>query len=165
MPYPDDELVILLSSLLATASGALTAAGQSVPVRQFVSASQPPAEPTECAETLAVWSGPLRTVPPPPGGKRGCTSKTIAELHVTLYRCVPTMQETGTPPIPADLDASGSSLAVDGWVIWRGVLTKWSDGTLFPDLGCEQVDLTRGAVNLPPLGGLAGWDVTVLVTL
>lgn len=165
MAYPDDELCVLCDSLLDVAAAALTAASRDVPARQFVSASQPPGEPTECAETLAAWPGPLRLPPPPPGGQRGCTSKTVAELHLTLYRCVPTMQEDGTPPTTAELDASGRGLAVDGWVIWRAILNGWSDGTLFEDIGCQVIDLSRGAVNLPPLGGLAGWDVTVLVTL
>ena len=163
--YPDDELVTLAQSLLDVAAAALTAAGQDVPDRVFISASQPPAEPTECAETLAAWPGPLRTVPVPPLQKRGCTSKTLAELHVTLYRCVPIMQEDGTPPTVAELDASGKSLAVDGWVIWRAVLRAWSDGTLFDDISCQSIDLSRGMINLPPLGGIAGWDITVLVSL
>jgi len=165
MPYPDDELNILMDSLLDVAVQALTDAGQNVPVRQFVSASQPPVEPTECAETLAVWAGPLRTAPQPGTGKRGCSAKTVAELHVTLYRCVPIMEESGDPPPVADLDASGRSLSVDGWVIFRRVLSDWSGGDLFENIGCERIDLSRGMINLPPLGGIAGWDLTVLITL
>ena len=50
------------------------------PRAELARAGEPPAEPTECAETLAAWPGPLRTVPVPPAQKRGCTSKTVAEL-------------------------------------------------------------------------------------
>jgi hypothetical protein len=75
------------------------------------------------------------------------------------------MQDDGTPPTADALNDSGRSLAVDGWVLWRAILAAWSAGDLFEDLGCQSVDLSRGAVNLPPLGGIAGWDITILVTL
>jgi hypothetical protein len=164
-PWPDDILTTLAESLRATGADGLLAVGREVPERTFLSHGQPPGEPTECAETLASWIAGIALTPPPPTGKRGCTSKSVLSLHLTLYRCVPTMDDDGTPPAPDELSLSAEGLQFDGWGMWREVHRGWTSGTLFDDLGCEAIDLSRGMVVLPPLGGLAGWDITVLVTL
>lgn len=97
----------------------------------------------------------------------GCSTKSVVEINLTLYRCVPTMEEDGSPPDPADLDASGKALATDGWVLWFGILRAWGDGTLFEDLEltCQQFDVSGGTLSLPPTGGLAGWSLVGRLTL
>lgn len=174
MAYPATILADVLQDILECGEASLIAAGRDLPARRFVSHGQPPGElltgdGDECSpSTLAAWCARI-TVPPKPQGMTGsgCSTKSIVELHLTLYRCVPTLLEDGSPPDPADLDASGKALATDGWVLWFGMLKSWGDGSLFDDLelSCSAFDPAGGGIALPPTGGLAGWDIIGRLTL
>ena len=116
--YPATILADLAQDLLTVGENALLAAGLDLPQRRFVSHGQPAGElltGDDCPSTLAAWISRVGIPPRPPGtGKAGCSTKSVAELNLTLYRCVPTMLEDGSPPDPLDLDASGAATR-RGW--------------------------------------------------
>lgn len=169
MAYPATILADVAQDLLDNGVASLTAAGRTIPDRLMVTHGQPVGEMLEdCVETLAAWVSAIGIPPRPPGTNHaGCSTKSVVSLNLTLYRCVPTMQEDGSPFEPAVYDASGKALATDGWVLWFGILAAWGDGSLFEDLGlaCSAFDVSGGTISLPPTGGLAGWNLTGRLTL
>lgn len=149
---------VIAASLLSQAAGALTSA----PARQLVSQG-PPA--WDC-EQLVVWLQRVR--PRLIGGQTKCAVVLVAEYHIGILRCVPTMRNDGTPPAAADLTSSATGLYTDAAEIQQELLANWLDGTLLASVShptpCQIVtvgDLTA----LAPAGGFAGWDFTLTIQL
>jgi hypothetical protein len=117
----------------------------------------------DCA-LLAVWAekadgGPFGQA------KAACQIQPRWWLHVTYWGCTPVMQNDGTAP-PADvLTANALDFAAVGDAIWHGIIDQWHAGTLLDGYACGSIDLTQGMRTLPPQGGMAGWDATIIVTL
>jgi hypothetical protein len=129
--------------------------------RSFVSHGRPVA----ACDELAVWCERIDAGQTPKGP---CQLQPSITLHVTLFRCVPTMAEDGNELPAAVYDASAHELADDGWAIWLGILHGYHNGGLFGDTitcECEALDLTGGVVALEPQGGMGGWDATLRDTV
>lgn len=128
--------------------------------RSFVSHGKP----VPACDELAVWCERMDAGQVPKGP---CQTTPNITLHVTLFRCVPTMAEDGSE-LPADVyEASALALADDGWAILRGIVDGYHNGGLFgSDIAttCEALDITGGVVALEPQGGMGGWDAIVKFT-
>jgi hypothetical protein len=93
--------------------------------------------------------------------QRGCVLIDFIEYAIELVRCVPTLQEDGTPPTVIALDDSALDLAVDGYVLRRSVYDAWSSGIFCQ---CQDIQIAR-MTAISPRGGVAGWRQTLQVEL
>jgi hypothetical protein len=103
------------------------------------------------------------------GGAVGnrCTAIPRARLAVWIVRCFPTITEDGDAPPPNDVQAATALLDWDLGCLWDGLIGRWSDKALFPNfpgLDCEAVSFGV-AQPYGPQGGVAGWQLPVLVDL
>ena len=113
---------------------------------------------------LAVW---IEQVDAGPGAiKTACSVEPRALFHVTYYGCTPVLDAQGNPP-PADaITENALDFADAGEAIWYGIINDLRNGgDLWTDFRCSNIDLTRGMRVITPLGGLAGWDASIIVTL
>lgn len=155
---PADYLQILASDLLAAALAGLAPArtGNPEPDRVYISHGAPAWDDCDGSGQLSVWVGPIQHVQVALGNV--CQIRPSAPLCVTLLRCVPTMNDDGSPPSAAALTASAGELNRDVW----SLLTELY--AFAAALGCDMVDV-GSAEPLGPEGGLAGWRVCLDVLL
>lgn len=128
--------------------------------RTLVSQGSPAAD---CG-LLGVWLERVDTGAPG-GVKAPCNIQPRGWFHVTYWGCTPLQKANGDPPDAADITVNALEFATVGGAMWSGIVTQWHAGTLWDDMGCEDMDLSQGMRVLPPQGGLAGWDATIIVTL
>ncbi len=150
----------LLSDTLSEAVSVLTADGASPPPeRQYVAHGSVTAD----CELLAV--NLVRVVPKLLDSRvERCAVLHQANIAVVLYRCYPVVSDSGTPPSAADLSTAGRNLALDGQALWKGLTRSWAEGSWPPGIACGAV--TWGGLEpIAPLGGFAGWRLTVTVQL
>lgn len=150
MPQDPQRLRNLLLGLLDSAEGWLPTIE-----RAFVSAGRPDPE----CEALAVW---VEDITAPNPAKAGCSVEPRATFHVNLYQCL-TMTTSGEV-----IQRDALDLADDAWAMWCGILVGFRDGTLFGEdasVACGSIDLSRGMRVVPTLGGIGGWEATIIVTL
>lgn len=85
----------------------------------------------------------------------------VAELTMTVYRCVHVLAEDGTPPTCAELDADARKLASDR----TAMMAAWAccDWRRAEPGGEEASVVPQGWTPVGPLGGCAGGTFTVLV--
>jgi hypothetical protein len=83
-------------------------------------------------------------------------------LTVTISRCVPTLDNNGNPPAPADSQAAAEQLSGDIWTLYNELWNMVRAGELF-EL-CKEVYFD-GAVPIPASGGCAGWRLNLRVQL
>jgi hypothetical protein len=114
-------------------------------------------------DSLVVWTESIVATQP---NKAVCSIQSLWTVHVTRFKCVPTIDESGNAEEPEVYQASALDLANEGEAIWYGVIGAWADGTLFDGaIGCAQIDLRSGLSAIEPQGGMGGWDLTIVVTL
>lgn len=83
----------------------------------------------------------------------------LITLNVTAGRCLQVNYPQGIPP--ADVKTEDAiKVMEDGQALWNGVSNAIVDG-LF-DGTCKQISLS-GMTALTPEGGMAGWNLTVVV--
>ena len=112
---------------------------------------------------LAVWVEQFDAGPP--GVKTACSVIPRALFHVSYFNCTPVLDAQGNPPSAEAITDNALDFADAGEAIWWGIIAAWSAGTLFEGMTCNDIDLTRGMLVKEPLGGLAGWDASIIVTL
>ena len=143
----------LLEALLDKASTWVTTP------RAFISHALPPMD----CDSLVVWTDTINATAP---NKGVCSVVSKWTVHVSRYKCVPTMDNDGNALPASEYQDSALDLAEEGASIWYGVIDAWSDGSLFDGLiGCEAIDFTQGMRALVPQGGIGGWDLTIIVSL
>lgn len=92
-----------------------------------------------------------------------CIPKTIVcEVHVNLYRCVPTIHENGSPPSCTEVTAMADTLSAD----MLGMMAAMRCCVPTANGGHRQrrVRVTRIS-NIPETGGIGGTNMTALVDL
>lgn len=81
----------------------------------------------------------------------------VAELTMTVYRCVSVLEEDGTPPTCAELDFDARKIQSDAAAMMRAfACCDWNQ---------DQQVVPGSWVPVPPKGGCAGGFMTVLVDL
>lgn len=94
-----------------------------------------------------------------------CAFAPYARFCVTLYRCVPTIDDQGNAPNAAELDASARDLNIDAWCLFTYLATLWGNGDLFGGMfACKDVEW-EGMTPIHPRGGAAGWRICFRVQL
>jgi len=127
--------------------------------RSYIAHGRPAAD----CDSLVVWTESIAATQP---NKNVCSIVSKWTLHVSRFKCVPTMDESGNALPAEDYQESALDLALDGAAIWYGVIEAWIDGTLFDGaIGCTEIDLTQGLSAIEPAGGMGGWDLVIIVTL
>jgi hypothetical protein len=143
-----------------------TRTGNPEPERVFTHHGVPP---VDCPQLTVHWD-PARgihgqaAIPRQPVAPKTCAVVWQGILVVQLWRCWVTMDDQGNPIAPADFSETTAALNRDGWCLLTQVTGEHFAGTLFPDVGCEQVTLGP-LVPLNPTGQTAGWQMTVTVAL
>jgi len=155
---PADYLQTLALDLLAAAEAAVDVArtGNPNPDRVYVAHNEPAWDVCDGTGQLSVYVGPIISTQVTLGNV--CQVRPAAPFCVTLLRCVPTMNDDGTPPSAAELTTSAGVLNSDIWSLLNGLYD------FATDLGCDMVDVGE-ALPLGPDGGLAGWRVCLDVLL
>lgn len=120
--------------------------------------------PSWDCEMLAAWTG-MRL------GGRGTIAdadpvtkavKPVVEVNLLLLRCVTALNDDGTPPSEALVDADGDGFMTDMWIMQHTIDVGLTDGTLWP--ACSAVNV-RPIRPLSPSGNLSGMTTTIEVTL
>lgn len=145
-------------------SVSLALLGPAAPSRAYVSAG-PPAP--DCGQLTVHWDKLRPTARPTrsqqdPGGTKEIVS--VADVVVTLQKCVTALTPEGGIPDAATLTAEGKAIADSVQALWFGLLAATLDGTLFPTQQRPPV-LWRDLSQLTPQSGLAGCRATMEVTL
>lgn len=84
-----------------------------------------------------------------------CAVSWVAELTMTVYRCVHTVDEKGIPPTCPQLDSDARKIASDRFAMMQAFACC--------DWALEQSILPGSWSPVPPQGGCAGGFMTVLV--
>lgn len=166
-PVPGTDTTWLGDWLEAVLARAASVLGADAPPRRYVS----PGEPAPDCDQLTVHAMLLR-----PGGgaaqeltrpeflpKASLLVVTVAEVQVTLWRCVHAVTETG-PPSAAALNEDGVTMARIGQALWYGLTADSVDGTLWP-LQTKPVVLWRAMQQIAPQAGIAAWKMSGEVSL
>lgn len=156
------NLVGAAATLLAVASASIVT--NDLPANVYRTHDKPVIDVERC-EGLTVHVADVRVLSLP------STQPSNAPLHgsaafgsqlvVTLWRCVPVVNDDGTAPDPAALDASAVGLETDGAELFKGVVDSMLNGTLFSS--CQA---SRVVSCLPSNQGGAGvWTLTIEIQL
>jgi hypothetical protein len=141
------------------------------PSRAFVTVANPVLEIGEgdcgCDQLTvhATTINELTTLPFGPGAgtrHRQDFRVNLVGLAVTISRCVPTLDNNGNPPAPAESQAAAEQLSQDIWTLYNELWNLARDGELFTI--CEEVYFD-GATPVPAQGGCAGWRLNLRVQL
>jgi hypothetical protein len=127
-----DEAVLLLDAVVDH----FQAAGRELPDRQCVVAGEPRAFAWDC-EQLTVslqgigWGPAVSATANTPrtGSPASVMSTRHVVLAVTLVRCTPQMEDDGTPPPAAELDAAGRLFMRDAGLLSQAIVTYVSRAT------------------------------------
>lgn len=128
--------------------------GHDLPGRRFIHHGQPVVEFCETG-TMALWHQPIefRQV----GRREAQQTLTTTTFHIDLWRCWP--MGGNAPPSVEQIEDAVEGLQVDGWCLLTGVQDGFKRIT-----SCETV-VFETLQALGPLGGMAGWRMSVLVGL
>lgn len=147
------------------------AQGVDLPDRRYVTLGEPahdlgPEAGTDCAGQVTVsmdfiGSGLPGAETSDSNQTRGCTITDFVSYTIELVRCVPTLENDGTPPSLTDLDDSALDLSIDGYLLRRSIHNAWSSGVF---CNCQDIAIGRLEV-ISPRGGVAGWRQTLQVDL
>jgi hypothetical protein len=119
--------------------------------------------PAMDCDSLVVWTSSILATQP---NKQVCSVQSLWTVHVSRFKCVPTMDESGNALPESMYQDSALDLADEGEAIWYGVIEAWADGTLFDGrIGCSEIDLRQGLSTIDPQGSFGGWDLIIVVTL
>jgi hypothetical protein len=167
MPVPGTDTAWLGTWLGLVLQRAAFVLGPDAPARRYVSAG----EPVPDCDQLTVHVDRLR-----PGGgaaveltrtqflpKASLLVVTVAEMQITLWRCVHAVDENGLPSAAA-LDSDGITMARLGQALWYGLTAESIDGALWP-LQTKPVVLWRAIQQVAPQAGIAAWKMTGEVSL
>lgn len=130
------------------------------PSRAFVAPGLPAAD---CCPQLTVHAqslGEFYSSAPPPKASDARINGVL--LIATLFRCVPTLTESGDPPSMNAQIAAGLQLDADGWALFNHLYEQVRTGVLFEK--CKPV-VWEGFNALVPSGACGGWTVAVRVNL
>ena len=164
---PGSDSLWLGEFLAAVLTRAAVVLGADAPPRRYVSAG----EPVPDCNQLTVHTSALR-----PGAgagneltrpqllpKASLLVVTVADIQVTLWRCVHGVSDHGAPHAH-DLDDDGRTMARLGQALWYGLAAESIDGTLWP-LQVKPVVLWRTCAQVAPQAGIAAWKMTGEVSL
>lgn len=148
----------IAEELLATAVTVLTDAGITPPPRQFVAAGE---VADECDSLTVALTEISQGLP-------GLATTSIepysfaftGSYQIRIVRCV--TQEDRGPLDPDDLTLDAEATYSDAWVLVLGLATKKESGDLLAK--CDSMVIAN-ALPFGPEGGIAGWQINVLVQL
>lgn len=158
-----------VSTLLDNLGDACVAAYGSItdaplPVPALVVQPAGTAAVTDCGDLLIVRASSIATAFTGPPAQ--CALVMVANLEVTVTRCIPNLTDWGSSATQADLTASALALADDMSTLWYGLAAACRAGTLwagFADLGCE--DTSFGPARPGASGDIGFWTFPVSVTV
>lgn len=156
-----------LTELLAASVVALEVSrtGIAVPSRQYVSHGRPAVDFCDTGILVVYGDAPSIQLSKPRQDIAEQAGQfmfmAIADMFVEVWRCAPSLDDTGGAPTATALTASATALAVDAHALWTGLVRAQTGGTLFPT-GMANVRAEFGDVTpIGPQGGMAGWRMRV----
>lgn len=156
-----------LTELLAASVVALEVSrtGIAVPSRQYVSHGRPAVDFCDTGILVVYGDAPSIQLSRPRQDIAEQAGQfllmAVAEMFVEVWRCVPNLDATGTPPTAAALTTSATQLAVDAHALWTGLVRAQTGGTLFP-AGMPNVRAEFGdLMPIGPQGNMAGWRMKI----
>ena len=163
------DLFDLCDELLAASVEALDTIPDSAPElagspeRSFISPGLPA---LDCCPQLTVHSSFVQDAATSPGGlsagRKVAGKINQVSLVATIARCIPVIDDSGTLPALADMQAAAEQINADGWALWNHLYNLWLAGLLFTY--CGEV-FWEGLRPLTPQGGCAGWTLSLRVSL
>lgn len=152
----------LLDSLLALAADALDDAleAEAAPEARYIAHGRVMVTPG-CPELSVLCSSITPKLVDP--RSEACAVILQTSMTVTLLRCVPHIGDKSLPS-PAERSAANRQLAVDGWVLEKGLTRGWADGIWPIGINCRRVTWLPGE-PIPPEAGMAGWRINVRVDM
>lgn len=153
------------SKFLATVlAKSVSILGADAPTRTYVS----PGTPVPDCGQLTVHFERVRASQRPTQGQQNPMGThavvTVADVVITLQRCVQSLTPAGDIPTAETLDEAGRDLGDLAQLLWFGLLAATLDGTLFPTQERPPV-LWRDMTQVAPQAGMAGLRATMEVTL
>lgn len=166
---PTTYLSSRLGELLTAATAGVTLArtGNAIPSRVFVSHGPPAVDFCTDDGLLAVYldkpavnlDEPSVRITEQVGPKKRMP---ILRMCIELWRCVPNLDEQGTPPTVTALTTSANGLANDLWAL--DTYLRANKATLFPTgLASTVIPNFSDPVPRNPSGNVAGWLLRVQV--
>ena len=167
-------LADLLESILAAALAALDPARTGIPAPALsgITHGLPVIDACEMNGRLAAYLDPALAIEPRylqsrvggdlPSGR--CAVTSFAHISVELWRCVPTPDDFGNPPLVTDEAAAAYALATSAWCLYTGLLQAALAGSLMPGGQCDTVVLAPLEV-LEPQGGAGGIKLPLTIQL
>lgn len=119
---------------------------------------------TDCGDLLIVRAASIATAFQ--GSPQQCALVMVANLEVTVTRCIPNLTDWGAAASQAELTAAALALADDVSTLWYGLAGACRAGTLwagFADLGCA--DTSFGPARPGGSGGVGFWTFPVSVNV
>lgn len=157
-------------SLLTTCSAALSKdrTGNDPPLRQNVTWGTPPNDAGKTCGQLTVGLDPSNAIKHDwlrAPNRQDNLIVAWGQFVITLFRCVPTMNDKGTPPSPDDLTQSAAGLSRDMWALMQGLYVAMHSHSLYTGQIAAN-DVNIGLVHpLTPSGGYAGFEVRLAILL
>lgn len=142
-----------------------TVTGAPLPVPALVIPPSGSSVVVDCGDLLIVRAASVSSAFQGPPEK--CALVMVANLEVTVTRCIPNLTDWGHPATQAELTAAGLSLADDVSTLWYGVAQACQAGTLwagFADLGCADTQFRAWTPGASGGIGWWSWQVSVNVT-
>lgn len=148
----------IAEELLAAAVTVLSDAGIDPPTRQFVAAGE---VADECDSLTVALTEITQGLPGLPTTNIEPWSYAFTgSYQLRIVRCV--TQEDRGPLNPDDLTADAEETYSDAWVLVQGLAEKKANKELLSS--CDSM-VIASALPFGPEGGLAGWQINVLVQL
>jgi hypothetical protein len=153
-----DASVEALDTIPAFAPGLAGAPG-----RSYVSPGLPA---LDCCDQLTVHAASIADAVTSPGalsaGRKIAAKINQIGLQVTITRCIPVVDDSGTLPTAEEMAAAAEQTNADAWALWNHLYNLWRADLLFSLCGEVFWD---GMRSLNPQGGCGGWVLSLRVSL
>lgn len=162
----DDTIFNLATEVLDAAKDGLSSVCALEPIRTYVTAGAEVAWDHCCDGQLTVLVtrifGSTRFPSDAAAEPVQCALPTTAiEMSVTMLRCVPSLNDDGTPPTVEDMTTSAQQILGESRAIWKGVLCF-----LFEGISTNRFDaVVRGQEFPGPSGGFGGSQLNITIGL
>lgn len=152
------DLSTLAHDLLASVVGRLTAAGIVLPTRRYVWVG---AVAVDCEQVVVSYEQSFLGLPGLQDASAiQCSVLRSAQFAISIIRCVPSPDRSGTPPSVESLDAVATVMLTDALELMRQVVTGYRDRDFSST--CDSMSILN-VVPVGPSGGYGGVTMHVQV--
>lgn len=136
--------------------------GVEPPERVYVSFGTPPAD-AACGQLAITFDSDFPSITHNETRQR-CAFIPRGRFAFFLYRCVPVVDDDGSPPLADEISQSSADITAQLWAFLHGLYASVIDGSLYAGVECDTFSVDEVQV-LPPLGGVAGFKVAFSIPL